>query len=362
MTDSTGGDHHAAGLPMKKDVSLDQLHLLVTDLDGTLLGPKPEFSHYNAFRDLVASLRQTPGFNWVICTGRSLRSFKRIFLPLRSFGIAPDYIITSHAYIFQHKAWGYVPHLVWNLHIRMLQFRHMFYMRMALPRMRKVLAKHVPFARIASCNRYHIGFRFEDDETTAKARDILTDVARPYQFLQVFRYRNEVVVHVVPFTKGVSLQELAREIMVEPANILAIGDGHNDISMMTPTIARHCACPANAVPEIIEHVYAHGGHVAQTGCLEGVIEIIQGYTSGNVRNELPSGWVPADELARPPNTLRHHSHKRSRWWQSLLIFTAVIYTVLLVFASFKLIPFAGPIRKPYLLLIRLINEIIGWFR
>lgn len=346
---------------MKTDVSPYQIQMLVTDLDGTLLGPKPEFAHYNTFREMIDRLRQTPGFNWVICTGRSFRSFKLIFLPLRSFGIKPDYIITSHAYIYQTKTWGYSPHLLWNAHIRNLQWRLMLRMHMALPRMRKVLAKNVPFARVTSFDSFHVGFRFENDDTTARAMDVLTNAARPYRFLQVFRHRNEVEVHMVPFTKGLSLQELARELAVAPDHILAIGDGHNDISMMTPEIARYCACPANAVPEIIEHVHAHGGHIAQAICLEGVLEIVQAFTSGCIRNELPAGWIPAAELARPPIARRKHSHRRSKWWQMMLLLAAAIYTVLLVFASFRLIPFSGLIKKPFLMLIGLISRIVGWF-
>jgi len=113
-----------------------RISLLATDLDGTLLGPLPEFNRYNEFREEIRSL-QGHGCIWVISTGRRLRDFHRVFLPLRSFGITPDFIITRHAYIYERKNWGWFPHLLWNLRILELQLRNRIRARLVIPQLRK---------------------------------------------------------------------------------------------------------------------------------------------------------------------------------------------------------------------------------
>jgi len=329
---------------------LNRVQLLVTDLDGTLLGPKPEFKYYNTFRDSIARMRQNPDFVWAICTGRSLNSYRHSFLPLRSFGIKPDFVITRHAYIFQHQRVGYVPHLIWNLRIRALQWYHKMRMDYALPRLRKALAQRIPFVRIGEMDHVHVSFKFEDEEITRAAADFLREIVKNYHYLQVFQFHNEVLVDMIPFTKGLSLEEMARKIDVPTSKILVIGDGHNDISMMSPRVAEYCACPANSALEVIQYVHTRGGHIARAECLEGAIEILDAFSTGAINSDMPTDWVNPATLDRPASKSRFRHHKRDRKLRSWLILMSVIYTTLLVFATFGLIPYSTQIKKPFVLL------------
>lgn len=102
---------------MPDDVSTANIRLIATDLDGTLIGRADELPLYADFAESLADLRQRNGTIWVACTGRSLKSFRRFFDPMRTSGLAPDYVIVSHAYIFKLTPCGYIPYVFWNVHI-----------------------------------------------------------------------------------------------------------------------------------------------------------------------------------------------------------------------------------------------------
>jgi hydroxymethylpyrimidine pyrophosphatase-like HAD family hydrolase len=77
------------------------------------------------------------------------------------------------------------------------------------------------------------------------------------------------------YTKGTALRELARELGVERERILAVGDNHNDLSMLDGAHAAMVACPANAVPEVRQAVEAAAGWVSEhpdaLGTADGIV-------------------------------------------------------------------------------------------
>lgn len=336
-----------------------RIGLLATDLDGTLLGPTPEFNRYNEFRDEICS-RQSSGCVWVISTGRRLRDFKRVFLPLRTFGIVPDFIVTRHAYIYERKEWGWYPHILWNLKILELQIRNRIRARRVIPQLRRMIARNIPFVRVPRQESSRICFRFNDLDSAAQGATLLSEAVRPYRYLRVFRYRNEVDVYRVPFTKGLSLMELARKVGVGSANILAIGDGHNDISMMDPRIAKHCACPANAVPEVIEAVNQNGGHIARQSHLSGVVEILNAFKHGAVDSQLPENWISTQDLQNPRNATPRSSGRGEKTWVSLVVFFLSLYMTWAVFAYFGFAPLRGIVLKPLLIVFHLLRQALTY--
>jgi len=335
-----------------------RIGLLATDLDGTLLCPSPEFNRYNEFRDEICT-RQTAGCVWVISTGRRLRDFQRIFLPLRSFGIIPDFIVTRHAYIYERKEWGWYPHFIWNLKILEIQIRNRIHARRVIPQLRRLIARNIPFVRVPRQEGTRICFRFNDLETAARGDALLSAAVRQYPYLRVFRYRNEVDVYRVPFTKGLSLMELARKVGVAPANILAIGDGHNDISMMDPIVAKYCACPSNAAAEVIETVNQHGGHIARQPHLSGVVEILNAFKQNAIDSRLPDNWIPPLDLENPRNITPHKSRHHESRWSSLGLFLFSIYMTWAVFAYYGLAPMRQTILKPLIFVFHALHQILA---
>ena len=347
---------------MIANTSISDIRLLATDLDGTLLGQKPEFQLYNPFRDTLSGLRTGQQMAWAVCTGRTMKSFTKVFMPMRSFGIVPDFVITSHAYIYSMTPLGYRPHWAWNIRVKQLQWRHLFLVRRAIPRLRRLVGSRFPFARIVAQGQQRICFGFDSPEFADAAAEIVRTAVQPYRYLRVFEYHNQVDVRSVPFTKGLALGELARHLRLSPQQILAVGNGQNDTSMMDRTVARYCACPANAEPEVMTLVHRNGGHIARKRYLSGVMETIEAYRTGTVCSELPGYWRDPTTIDSP---VEAHSPRRSRDRSSALrptlIFVAALYAVLLVMANFGMlhVPVLPTlVMKPYQVILALAERLL----
>jgi len=328
--------------------------MLVTDADGTLMGHRPEFEQYRAFRDRIRQLRTTYGLLWVVCTGRSLAGYKYIFRPMRQFGISPDFVIVNHAYIFECKKWGYLPHWIWNLRIRWLEWNDEFAVRRALPKIRKAVLAQNPFARVLVSNGHRLCFRFDDESAAEFGAEVLRREVRPFKHLQMFQSPGEISVRVIPFTKGVAVMELARHLGVVNSQILVVGDGHNDISMMELKPSCYTACPANAAPEVVATVHRTHGHIASERNLNGVMEVLAAYEQGQLNNKLPEDWTESDTPVMP----RTHSHGIRGVMGTSILLSLVLYTTLLVVASFIKFPGRELILKPYYFAIECIYK--GW--
>ncbi len=337
------------------------IKLLVTDLDGTLIGNADEFPLYSVFKDRLDELRETDKTYWVACTGRTYRSFSNFFYPMKSLGILPDFIIVRHAYILVHTKVGYIPRLFWNLHIFHLIWRQKMYAREVLDHWRGMIVGASTGVKVVAQGRDELRLRFESDDSANTVAKMLEEKLGHYKHLKVFNFLREIDVHPVPFTKGLSVFELAKYLDIDSKNILAIGNGHNDISMLSADVAGLTGCPANSEPEVMRLVHERGGHIADRRILRGVLDIIDSYKNGTVNSELPAWWVA------PPKTLNmrriKHSHKKSSTQElrarSVFIMLGVGYAVLVVFAHFGIIPFADIIMKPFSLLGKVLDLLLS---
>jgi HAD superfamily hydrolase (TIGR01484 family) len=338
------------------------IRMLACDLDGTLIGSANEFPLYNNFREKINDLRRTNNIIWVACTGRSLSSFRDFFSPMRMMGIMPDYVIVNHAYIYVIGKYGYMPHLLWNLRIRYLIWASQLYVSEAIDEWHEMITAVSLGVSTIRRKKDRLCLRFDSEESATVAAELLKERVKPFRHLQVFKYLMEVDVRSVPFTKGLAVSELASHLKIPASEILVIGNGHNDISMMYRNIAHHVGCPANSEDEVIETVHNVGGHIAKSRSLGGVLEILEAYQTGTVCSDLPADWVPPTKrynpsLGRSPKERRKKVHAGKIW---LLII--VLYVVLTVFATFHLIPFVSDlIAKPFKLFLKLVEKILIFF-
>ena len=332
--------------------------MFVTDVDGTLVGHRVGFDQYEAFRRYVGILRDRYGACWVICTGRSLRSFRHVFRPMMMLGIVPDYVISRHAYIYERKSRGWIPHGVWNLRVRWLQWRHEWKVRRAIPRMRRRMLGKNPFARVVLENHGRITFQFEDEGATRFGMEIVQSVAQSSRYLQVFQYPCEIDVRAIPFTKGLAVSELAHRIGVAPERVLVVGDGHNDISMMQPGVARYTACPRNGVPEVVEVVHQTGGHIAEGRSLTGVMEILDAHEAGQIKSELPAHWQPSRDVANPLALRQMPALSRRKIVMNVVLIAGTLYATMLALAYFGCMPFGRVIAMPFHWLVDLIGRLV----
>lgn len=333
---------------------LRDVRMFVTDADGTLFGQRPEFDQFRDFKERVTRIRASYGTVWAVCTGRSLRSFIRIFRPMQVFGIEPDYVIARHAYTYERRDWGYLPHWIWNARVLWLQWKDRIAIRRAIPRLARAVIRTNPFARVIHRGPDRLCLRFEDEGAAKYGIEILRAEARPLKHLQIFEGSDEVEVRTIPFTKGLAVKELARHLGIPEARILVIGDGHNDISMIEMTPPCLTACPANAAPEVVEAVHRTGGHIAEERSLAGVMEALDAYERGQVNDRMPPHRVGE---ASAPSFPRHHGRSGGRI-AGVGLLLAVIYTTLLVLAHYGLLPYGHVISRPYHALVDGIDRLI----
>jgi len=340
------------------------IRLIATDLDGTLDGNGCAITRYQEFGERLEHYRQHYGAVWAVCTGRSLHSFESVIKPLQTLGITPQYVIVHHAYIYRRGRRGYWPHVLWNAVIRFHVWSSALYLRGRLNEWHRMVRTMVDdHVMTVFHKRNRLCLRFRTEEAAEAAAALLREKTAVYKYLRVFHYMMEVDVRMVPYTKGMALGELAQRLGIRKEEILAIGNGHNDISMLNGVAAAATGCPSNAENDVMETVHKSGGHIARSRGLDGVIEVLDAWMEDSVDHSLPEWWVPSKQQKNPRSMgrqmnhpARHHhaSGPRTAIWLGLL----AGYAVLVVFASFEILPFSNQIMKPFTLVAGLVERMM----
>jgi HAD superfamily hydrolase (TIGR01484 family) len=339
---------------------MQEIRLIATDLDGTIIGSANELPLYTIFRDRINELRRRYNAIWVVCTGRSLHAFRDYFTPMRMMGAVPDYVIIRHAYIYSVKSFGYLPHLFWNLHIHYLLWLSYFNTREAINEWHEMVSHFSSGVTTVKKGKYRLWLRFDSEESASSVAAMLKEKVKAYHHLQVFKYLMEVDVRPVPFTKGLAVSELAQHLGVSRDRILAIGNGHNDISMLDGKTAGLTGCPANSEAEVVDVVHQAGGHIASRNSLAGVLEILQAYMTDAVKSDLPIDWEDPTQTANS-RTRRSIQHRdKMPLGVNPWMLGVAVYTVLLVFAIYVPFPLSSWIAKPYWLLVAMLERFASW--
>ena len=322
------------------------IRLIVADLDGTIIGPKDEHEIYAPFRLKLEELRQRFGTRWSVNTGRSKKSFKRAYTPLASLGITPDFVIVKHAYVYSVKLWGYRPHYLWNIQTWLAIIRTRVHSRILIGRFAATIASR--FRRVKCIRRgpSKMLFRFRDTETMESAYYLLRVLTQPHGNLIISQYSTDLVLSTIPFTKGVAVAHLAAHIGVSRENVLCIGDGHNDMSMLDGSIAGMTACPANATSEVMRTVHRSKGHISAKFSLAGTLEAIDAHTNGGVNSKFPADFRELESAAAarplPAGSDGHRHLTEGSLVKDILLFTACAAAALFALASCSLL---GPLSQ-----------------
>lgn len=338
---------------------MNDIRLIATDLDGTIIARADDFHLYPAFREKVEDLRARCGVILAICTGRSLRSFHRFFTPMRMMGITPDFIIVKHAYIYSCGRFVYVPHVLWNLRTRYAIWFNRILAGRAISRWHRTIREQIPRTRTLHKTRNRLQVRFDSREAAAMAASLLRDKALKLKRFQIFEYKQEIEVCPVPFMKGLAVSELRKHLKLSRDQVITIGNGHNDISMLDPGVAVMSGCPSNSEPEVIEKINEIGGHIASKPSLGGAMETIMAYCNGTIRSELPDGWIGRTGQEGSSRKKRHHERESNNLAVSGWLCVLGFYAVLVVFANYGMLPLSGIILKPFYIAVEIIKKLVS---
>jgi hydroxymethylpyrimidine pyrophosphatase-like HAD family hydrolase len=336
-----------------------RIEMLATDLDGTVIGGVQEFPLYAEFRRELARLQETCGTVWIACTGRALSSFKEFMQPLSRMGVEPDYAIVRHAYIFVRSRIGWYPHVLWNLHILYHLWLDRRATEEALIAWHRTIVACAAGVRTLRLNRERRTLQFDSPESAASAVEMLRRDFPKCRHIQVSEQGPQLDVRIVPFTKGLAVAELGRRLRIGREGILTIGNGHNDISMLDPSVAAMTGCPVNSELEVMECVSRAKGHVADKPSLSGVLQVLDAYRTGVVSSVIPVDRAGASRRDGFPLRRKHTPRHHYPPFRVVALLTVVMYTVLLVFASFGLLPYSHIIMRPYNLALRLVEKAVS---
>jgi hydroxymethylpyrimidine pyrophosphatase-like HAD family hydrolase len=328
------------------------IKLIVTDLDGTLIGSDNEYGYSARLAGLIASYRERDGAVWVICSGRSRQSIERSILDLCAMGLDPDYVIVKSAYTYVCHRYGIRPMVRWNWRVRLQAWRNVLHAGRTMRAWHREINKTFKNVLCLRRRRNQLSLRFRNREDADAGAEILRKNAKGQRYIRIHQYIAEVDIRNVTHTKGTAVAALAANLGVLPAEILCIGNGISDMSMLDESVCALTGCPGNAEADVMDRVHQRGGFIAEGRSMEGVVEILQGYFEGIVKNALPSWWSPSHVSKHHRfghGGSRHPPRKPIQTSQRIaaLIVVFAVYTVLLVFARFSLIPFARYINLPF---------------
>jgi HAD superfamily hydrolase (TIGR01484 family) len=248
------------------------IKLVVLDLDGTLLDPSGLIDPYTC---TVLEKITRDGVVITIATGRP---FQRTLLPLRENQVYPgstfpQFLICEERDIYELQSGEYYPQLenseLHSQEVKLLPISHQLLSRLT------EIAPSLEFAVNNSYSQQTRGFLelyFVTRTEAEEAVRILVDLSRATP-LKVVRNGRNVCLRAKSSGKGEALVRLARMMKLELSEIVAVGDSHNDLAMLTCGVRP--ATTANADEEIRAAVARQGGYVAAASHSRGVGEILK---------------------------------------------------------------------------------------
>lgn len=250
--------------------------ILCFDFDGTLVD-RPSDPYDIARLEEFLKHMHLRGAVWGINTGRSLYHTLD-GLTEHGFRQVPDFIIARECEIYHRNEFNrWVDLGDWNQ--RCVKDHKSFYKAHA--RFFKRLQKHVSTemrgARFISDDMEPAGVTTRDVEDMQRVCDWIE--AQRAEWPELGYQRNDIWLRFNHrgYNKGTALLEVRRLTGVDAEYTFAAGDNFNDLPMLQPHIAHGLACPANAVPEISEHINTVGGYVAAEPATQGIVSAIQHY-------------------------------------------------------------------------------------
>ncbi len=250
---------------------IPSLRLLSTDFDGTLIRWDAIPSAPAALWDTIARLRRS-GVQWAINTGRTL---ELTLEGLRTHGVPmePDFILATERELYRKEGDCWVDFGEWNVQSRSDLFELFEVAHSLLAEIEEFLAREGGGEMIWEEGR-RIGLRAHTEEDMHRIAEFIDRSSRG---VPIFGYqRNWVYLRSSHnrYDKGSVLTELQRLIGVTAEETLALGDHHNDLSMLDGNAARYVACPSNAVDDVKRAVRKAGGYLARGCCGEGTLEAL----------------------------------------------------------------------------------------
>lgn len=255
---------------------MSRFNFIITDIDGTLLGFDEQPQDYFELRTRMNALKSDDGCIWALMTGRHLKATVPLLQQFLIWGLAPDYIVVEDARIYKRKKGAKLSsYILWNMKIDLRRvFSFLRYRKQILNLKHELFFMH-PKAEDLSRRGIDIWVKLQDLEEAVQAETFLIEHTTALPSYMVFRWGKEVCLASSIGSKGDALAHLSKQLKLNPAGTFAIGDGANDLSMLSSKLTGMPACVANAESRVKQAVNENNGYQASRPALKGVIEAIQ---------------------------------------------------------------------------------------
>ncbi|MCX8089512.1 MAG: HAD hydrolase family protein [Verrucomicrobiae bacterium] len=248
------------------------IQLISTDLDGTLYHEPSQPPMPPELLERIALL-QSRGARWLINTGRDLPG---VLDALQRAGarVLPDFLVLVEREIYVRRNGHFVGLTDWNA--ACARDHATLFARIAnrLPELRERLSRRFR-GRIYEDPWSPLCLIAESCAEADVAHEVLDAFCRAEPELVVVR--NDVYARFshAAYNKGTALAELRRRLRLPPEQVLAVGDQHNDLPMLSRAVAGWLAAPGNAIPTVQQAVLRQGGFVSRLPHGWGVLEALE---------------------------------------------------------------------------------------
>lgn len=248
--------------------------LLCFDFDGTFIDQAQPERVDPQLAEALAAMRQQ-GAVFAINTGRGLHQATAGILACGLRDV-PDYLIAWERELFEPtKFRRWVDLGGWNKRCRKDHRKLFRSQRKLLRRLREHVLEHSG-ARWVEEPDEPAGIISRDEAEMDHLCEFINSEIASAGACNLSYERNSIYLRFAhsAYNKGTALAELCRELDIPAERTFAIGDNHNDLSMLDTGVASMVACPGNAVDEVKQRVATRNGYVANAGAGVGVAEAI----------------------------------------------------------------------------------------
>jgi len=248
--------------------------VLSFDFDGTMHHPADDPPVPVELFGEILRIRRDYHAVWGINTGRSLDHVMEGLVE-SGFPFLPDWVVARECEIHTPRTLAqWTAHAAWNERMQR-ETQDLFQRtRHILDRIRHEIEEHTG-AHWMNAEGEPAGLISRTLEEMEWIMTRVVDLADGHPHLAW--QRNSIYLRFCHrnYHKGSCLSEVARTHGVATARCFAMGDSHNDFEMLHPDHAGMIACPANAVPEILDAVRGVAGLVTSSAHGKGAVEALR---------------------------------------------------------------------------------------
>ena len=260
--------HHYHHMPQNNKI------LIALDLDGTSVIYSPRLEMDGDLVAYLATMRKS-GVVWVMNSDRYIDTMADIaaLLPAAQ---KPAGLLSCQRFIhLLDGSTAYLPVESWNH--EQVQYHSLLWSKIKpfFPEW-QAQVEALFTIRDAVVNDLIFAYMVAPDQTPA-LRQLMQQFIGSWPDAQISGNHDWTFILHAAFSKARVLTKCKELLGIPPEQVIAIGDGINDISMLDGSVTKLVGCPANSAPEVIRAVNMAGGITAQAPEAAGTLEIIRHY-------------------------------------------------------------------------------------